>query len=138
MANVRKNPPANAAEEIRTLAATGFSKVGIAAHFAVGQRTLERWLEEQDRLQRAFDEGREQERHALHNTLYKQATDKGNIVAAMFLLKARHGYREGDQSESANKVTINFALPGAMSPEDYKLARVVSKSQKVLNADANA
>jgi hypothetical protein len=40
---------------------------------------------------------------------------------SMFLLKARHGYREGDQTDTANKVSITFALPGAMSMEEFKV-----------------
>ena len=37
----------------------------------------------------------------------------------MFLLKARHGYKEGDQSEAANKVSINFTLPAALPAEQF-------------------
>ena len=65
-------------------------------------------------------QGRESERLALHNVLFR-AAKRGNIVAAMFLLKARHGYREGDQSDTANKVSITFSLPGAMKPEDFSV-----------------
>ena len=72
-------------------------------------------------LKAAFDQGRERERHSLHNMLYVQATEKNNSTAAMFLLKARHGYREGDQNETGNRVQITFALPGAMSMEDFKV-----------------
>jgi hypothetical protein len=39
----------------------------------------------------------------------------------MFLLKSRHGYREGDQSETANRVSITFALPSAMKAEEFKV-----------------
>lgn len=48
-----------------------------------------------------------------------RAAQKGIVIAAMFLLKARHGYREGDQGETANRVSITFALPGAMKPEQF-------------------
>jgi hypothetical protein len=44
----------------------------------------------------------------------------GNIVAAMFLLKARHGYREGDQSDSAGRVSVTIALPGAMTLQQFQ------------------
>ena len=47
----------------------------------------------------------------------------GNTTSAMFLLKCRHGYREGDQSELANRVSINFQLPGALPLEQF--ARVI-------------
>jgi hypothetical protein len=63
--------------------------------------------------------GRKLERHTLHNALYRLATEQGDKIAAMFLLKARHGYREGDQGDQANRVSINFTLPGAMKPEAF-------------------
>ena len=128
MAGLVKNPPPNAARETHALAATGFSKKGIAAHFCVSQHTFDRWLDEDPNLQAAFEFGREAERQALHNVLYKLAVEENDKVAAMFLLKARHGYREGDQSEQSNRVSITFALPGAMKPEEYK----------VLDADTGA
>lgn len=114
-----KQPPANAAARISALAATGHSIVGIARGLNAAQNTLYRWLEEYPELAEALARGRESERFALHNVLYVQATKHHNIVAAMFLLKARHQYREGDQSDSANKVSITFALPGAMKPEEF-------------------
>ena len=121
----RKNPPIGSALEIRTLASTGFSKRGIAAHFNVSLHVFNRWLDENQKFVEAFEVGRENERQALHNVLYKLAIEENDKVAAMFLLKARHGYREGDQQELANRVSINFTLPGAMKIDEYK----------VLNAD---
>src|SRR5690242_1021292 len=96
-----KMPPANAAERIAALAAKGHSIIGIARGLNTSQDTLYRWMEEDPTLAEALAHGRESERLVLHNVLYRAAR-KGNIVAAMFLLKARHGYREGDQSEVAN------------------------------------
>ncbi len=121
MPAIRKHPPKNAAEEIRALAATGFSLVGISAHFGIGLSLLNRWLEEHQALSEALSQGREQERQALHNVLYKLAVEGNDKVAAMFLLKARHGYREGDQSEQANRVSVVFNIPGALTPEQYKV-----------------
>jgi len=74
-----------------------------------------------DGISRALDQGREKERHTLHNVLYTAATESGNTTAAMFLLKARHGYREGDQNEQANRVNIVFQLPGAMKLDQFKV-----------------
>jgi hypothetical protein len=116
-----KTPPANAQERILALAADGFSVVGIAKDLGVSPKTFNRWLDENDALKDAFDQGREQERYALHNMLYRQAMEKGNATAAMFLLKSRHGYREGDQGDTANRATITINLPGAM-PLDKFLA----------------
>jgi hypothetical protein len=112
-------PPADAAERIRALAADGFSVIGVAHGLGVGKDAFNRWLVDHPDLKDAFDEGREAERHALHNLLYRQAMEQGNATAAMFLLKARHGYREGDQSESGNRVNVTIALPGAMTLQQF-------------------
>lgn len=115
----RKQPPTDAAERITALAADGFSVLGVARRMGVNQEVLARWFDEQPALKEAFDVGRENERYALHNMLYRLATEGGDKIAAMFLLKARHGYREGDQGEQANRVSINFSLPGALKPEAF-------------------
>lgn len=116
-----KHPPPGAADRIEALAADGFSVLGIAKHLGTSPDTFRRWLADFPALQDAMDSGREIERHALHNMLFKAATEGGNTSAAMFLLKARHGYREGDQSEQGNRVSINFQLPAAMPLADFKV-----------------
>ena len=115
-----KEAPGNAADRIEALAADGFSIRGVAAGLGTSADTLRRWFDEQPDLQEAFERGRERERHALHNALYRAATELGNMPAAMFLLKARHGYREGDQADVANRVSINFTLPAAMPLDAFR------------------
>jgi hypothetical protein len=112
-------PPVDAAEQIRALAADGFSMVGVADRLSVSKDTLSRWLEEVPELKDAFDQGRENERRALHNQLYRLAMEEKHAASAMFLLKARHGYREGDQSDQGGRVNINIALPGAMTLQQF-------------------
>ncbi len=130
MPAIRVNPPSSAADEILTLAATGFSMRGIAAHFRCSVSTVNSWFEKFPRLAEAFANGRERERRALHSRLYKLAIEDGDKVAAIFLLKARHGYREGDQQDQANRVAITFNLPGAMTPEQYRTIEAVAGKQK--------
>ena len=115
----RKHPPPNAATRITELAADGFSVRGVAMKLGVSHEILNRWLAEHAALKEAFEVGREMERHTLHNALYRLATEQGDKIAAMFLLKARHGYREGGQGDQANRVSINFTLPGAMKPDAF-------------------
>jgi transposase-like protein len=119
----RKEPPADAALHIRTFAADGFSVEGIAEKFGIGAKTLDRWMTDFPELREAFGRGREKERHSLHNRLYRIATEsddeKAASIAAMFLLKARHGYKEGDQGDHGNRVAITFCLPGALSIEQF-------------------
>lgn len=111
--------PLETSARIRALAADGFSIVGIAEHFGVGKDQAKSWLEGNPDLQDAFDFGRENERRTLHNKLYRLAMEKDNAPAAMFLLKARHGYREGDQSDQAGRVNVTIALPGAMTLQQF-------------------
>lgn len=115
----RKKPPQNAADKLREMAAEGVNKVGLAYGLGTSVETLNKWLELHPELQAAIDQGREREHKSLHNALYKAAVEGGNVTAAIFLLKARHGYREGDQGEIANRVSIKFELPGAMRLEDF-------------------
>lgn len=112
-------PPADAADRICALASDGFSIIGIARQMGVGKDAFAGWLDRNPALKDAFDAGREMERHALHNLLYRQAMEQGNATAAMFLLKARHGYREGDQSAQGDRVSVTIALPGAMTLQQF-------------------
>lgn len=118
----RKEPPADAAHHIRAFAADGFSIVGVAEKFGIERKTLERWLSDFPELREAFDRGREKERHTLHNRLYRIAMesddDKAASIAAMFLLKARHSYREGDQLES-NRVNVVINLPAPRNMSEF-------------------
>ena len=113
------NPPADAHQQIAELAADGWSIVGIAHCLGVDPKTFNLWLDREPALREALDQGREQERRALHNKLYRLAMEKDNAPAAMFLLKARHRYSEGDQSDQANRVSVTIALPGAMTLQQF-------------------
>ena len=110
----RKQPPPGAAVRIADLAAIGHSVVGIAAALEASKETLARWLDEDPALKEAFEAGRERERQALHGVLYRLATEHNDKIAAMFLLKARHGYREGEPVESSTGPRVVINLPGAM------------------------
>lgn len=116
-----KRPPADAAERIRALSAEGHSTVGIAQHLGIGRKTLDRWRAEFPALDEAYREGVERERYDLHSMLAQKARD-GNIVAAMFLLKSRHQYKEGDQSEQSGRPSITINLPSAMTLQQFNTA----------------
>lgn len=116
-----KTPPADCASRILTLAADGFSVRGVAAGLNTSADVLRRWMKDDPELAEAFEQGREQERHTLHNMLYRQATEKGNATAAMFLLKARHGYREGEITEASSRVNIVLNLPAATPLAEFRV-----------------
>lgn len=118
----RAEPPKDAAKRIQAAAADDFSIRGVAMALGINHEALTRWFEENPELKQAFDFGREQERHVLHNKLYRVATEgtgKDAIIAAMFLLKSRHGYREGEQEQQSSRVHIELKLPAALPPAQY-------------------
>ena len=126
--------PTDAAERIEALAADGFSLDGVARKLDTNRSTLAQWFDADPALKDAFDAGREHERHTLHNVLYRLAVEKDDKIAAMFLLKARHSYVEGDRFESGNRVSINFTLPGAMKPEQFVVEQTNDRSTENLPA----
>lgn len=111
-------PPANAMDQVRALAADGWSIVGIANRMGVDPKTFNLWLEREPMLHDAFALGREEERRTLHNIIYRKAVEKGDITAAIMLLNGRHGYRS-DQSDQGSRVNVTIALPGAMSLQQF-------------------
>jgi hypothetical protein len=116
----RKDPPADAARRIREATARGCNRRGVAMALGCNVDVLVRWLDERAELKEAFDEGREKERAALHGKLYEAAMS-GAVVPALFLLKARHGYREGEQEGQANRVSVVFRIPGALPLDKYNV-----------------
>ena len=118
--------------QIIALASTGFSKRGIARHYQVSEETLNRWFDEDETLQEAFMQGREQERQALHNVLYKLAIDEKDKVSAMFLLKSRHGYREGDQQDNPTGSASRSTSPAQCQQRNTKRLKLLPtrKSQR--------
>jgi hypothetical protein len=113
-----KRPPADAAERIRELSAEGHSTVAIAQQLGVGRKTLDKWRSEFPALDEAYREGVDRERYELHSGLVAKAK-AGNIVAAIFLLKARHNYRENDHADDSGKVSVTIALPGALTWQQF-------------------
>ena len=120
----RKMAPPDAKQIIQAAAADGFTQVGIAMLMGCNVECLKRWMDDDPALKEAFAFGRETERRTLHNVLYRSATEgtgKDALISAMFLLKSRHGYKEGEPTDSQNsRVQIEIKLPGALSGEQYE------------------
>lgn len=102
---------------IQAMAARGLWDKEIAQSLGMAASTFIERKKENPALQAALDAGRAVEHEQLHNALHTAAM-AGNIVAAIFLLKARHGYREQDSGRDApSQVVIN--LPGAMPLDQF-------------------
>jgi hypothetical protein len=64
---------------------------------------LRQWIRTYPEIEEAFALGREQEERVLHNKLRQMALD-GNLVAALFILKCRHGWVEATERKAAADV----------------------------------
>lgn len=116
-------PPRGTADKVRRWAAEGSPQKVMARRLGVGVATLKRWLEENETLQAAYDEGVEEEHQLCLQSLRSHMAT--SPTPAIFLLKTRHGYREGDQTGQANKVQVTFNIPAAASRDDWVSARVI-------------
>lgn len=103
---------------ISELAGRGVSEGLIAKALGMSQDTFSRIKRDDNNAVEALTEGRAIEHDALFGTLY-EAAKAGNIVAAIFLLKCRHGYREQVDLTPQNTVQITFQIPGALAPDQY-------------------
>lgn len=113
-----KVPPENAVEVITEAAALGCTMGQISAAFGIDATTLRKWREEYPEIRDALVEGRVREEGILVGALMSKALE-GNVTAAIFLLKARHQYTDSGAPLTANSVSINFTLPGSLSPKEY-------------------
>lgn len=82
-------------------------------------------LRQADRnLREALARGRAREHKALVDALYAEATEGGNVNAALFLLKCRHGYN--DRSDDAGaRVNVTVSLPPPLAAEQWQQLRKV-------------
>lgn len=128
----RNNPPAVKPRtkvtkadiaKVQRWASESASKGAIARRLGMDQKTFRALMEQNPEFRAAYDEGVEAEHQMLVNALKRQL-DK-SPVPAIFLLKTRHGYREGDQSEQGNRVSVTFNLPGAQPLEAFRRGTVI-------------
>jgi AcrR family transcriptional regulator len=135
----RKNPPKDAVESIERLAAQGHSIIGISKQLGVSKPTFKRWCEEDEAFQEAFEIGRETERQALHSLIVQSAVqNKPANANAMFLLKARHGYREFDSPNAKPDVAVVVAPVMIVRDHgtDEQWAAKVAEQQRQLTQEA--
>ena len=120
--------PSNGLDIIRNLAERGVRETDIARALGMSFKTWKRIKDENDEARETLEEARQIEENKLFGILYEKAM-KGDTVSAIFLLKSRHGYKEGADQVNANQVNVKITLPGSMDPEDYR------KKIEVQNAD---
>lgn len=127
-----KFPPENAVDIVEKLSAKGNSQKTIARALGISHELWRHWRDEKyPKLGEAFERGRAVEHDKLVGALFDTAINgKGAqaVTAAIFLLKARHGYNENAiPDQNGPQVNITFELPGAVDPKTYE-AQVLKKA----------
>jgi len=126
----KKLLPRDGLATITDLASRGHTEKDIARALGMSAHTFSRLKGENPAVADALDEGRSIEHLALYGVLFEKAM-AGDIVALLFLLKTRHGYRELADVTPQNTVSITFKLPGALDPATY--AKVVDAPRELPN-----
>jgi hypothetical protein len=103
-------------ETVEKMARGGMETATIAAALGMSTSAFRQVMHRQVEVEQAMARGRAGLSDELMNLLLKSAR-KGNVVAAIFLAKARCGWREGDPPETRPNITI--VLPDAATPEQY-------------------
>jgi hypothetical protein len=106
---------------IESLAAEGHSNTSIAKTLKMSSETLRQIRKRDPSVQECLDRGRASLEVELTHLLL-QAAREGNVVAMIYLTKARCGWVEGQPpADTRPNITIN--LPASFSPAEY-LARL--------------
>ncbi len=94
----------------------------IAAALGLTVKTLKRLIDDDPVLADAVDAAREAEEAELRDLLMRNARD-GDTVSALFLLKARHGYRDRDDKAKGLVATGGvLVVPGTRTLEEWSAA----------------
>lgn len=112
---------------VEELAAKGCSVVTIAAALGVNKETFVHLRRRDPAVEEAFENGRAKEHDRLVANL-NTAAASGNVVASIFLLRARHGYQSGEGIDVNVNVNTGGVLvvPAEMTVEEY-VARVAER-----------
>ena len=105
------------------MASKGAALHTIAREMGIRWPTFLELRRSDERLEEAIATGRGKEHDALVGRLFEIATmSKGKeaVTACIFLLKTRHGYREGEPLESRLQVAVQIKLPGSLTEEQYR------------------
>lgn len=107
---------------VEELAGRGVHVATIARALGMSKDAFRSCRDRQPEVDDAYHAGLAREHDALVGNL-RTAADEGNIVANIFLLKARHQYREGEALEANLNVSLNtggvLVVPNKMTMEEF-------------------
>jgi len=117
-------------ERIMTALLDGYPKVAIAKALSISAKTLDRLIHDDDELLDQVEAQRAFEETELRDILMELAR-KGDTVAAIFLAKARHGWRDRDDA----KLNVDtggggvLVVPGTMPIEQWNAAAALQQAK---------
>lgn len=106
---------------VEELASAGHSDTSIARALRINRETFRNIRQRQPEVDEALARGRASLEDELTNILLGKARS-GETVAAIYLTKARCGWREGDVPPSqqvTNNTQVNILIPAPMSEEEF-------------------
>jgi hypothetical protein len=103
---------------VEELAAKGCSVVTIAAALGVNKETFVHMRRRDPAVEEAFENGRAKEHDRLVANL-NTAAASGNVVASIFLLRARHGYQSHEGVDVHVHTGGVLVVPAEMTVEQY-------------------
>jgi hypothetical protein len=107
---------------VEELAGRGVHVATIARALGMSKDAFRSCRDRQPEVDDAYHAGLAREHDALVSNL-REAADEGNIVANIFLLKARHQYREGEALEANLSLSVNtggvLVVPNRMTMEEF-------------------
>ena len=110
------------AEMVERLAAEGNSDTSIAKALQIDRGTFRDIRKRQPEVDEALARGRASMEDELSDILMSHARE-GNVTAAIYLTKARCGWREGDLppgQQITNNTQVNILIPPPMSDEEFQ------------------
>lgn len=122
--NKAKLSPENR-ERMKAALLEGYPKAAIARALSVSAKTLDRLIKDDAELEAEVEAQRSFEETELRDILMELAR-KGDTVAAIFLAKARHGWRDRDDAKL--KVESQgggvLVVPGAIPLDEWSAAAI--------------
>lgn len=105
---------------VATLSAGGMSEAGIATKLGMSRHTMTDIKKRDPNLVAALQQGQGELETELTHILLKGARE-GNVVAAIFLSKARLGWRDQGPTDpnATNTPTVNIQINAPLSPADF-------------------
>lgn len=118
----------NRAKAAKALA-DGYPKAAVAKALSISTKTLDRLIRDDPELQAMIEVQRSFEETELRDILMELAR-RGDTVAAIFLTKARHGWRDRDDAKiklDAGKTGGVLVVPGTMPLAEWSAAAALQQ-----------